>query len=378
MNSAEHPQSPHSPAAPRADSRVAQRADSRLARRGGAVELLRVPAALFGAAATLRRALYDAAALPIHRLEVPVVCVGNLSTGGTGKTPMCALVADRLARRGLLPGILSRGYGSSHGPNDEALLLERLLPGVPHVQDRDRVAGGRRLVERGCGSIVLDDGFQHRRLHRDLDLVLVDATRPWGLPAPIAGAAPVRALLPRGLLREPPSSLARASAIVLTRVSQASAADLERLEREIERFAPGKPILRADHRPARLRDESGGVHALEALSGREVDLASGIGNPESFERSVRALGAHVRTHRVFPDHHQYVAGDLAALGADRRALVVTAKDAVKLTEGGARFLALEIDLVLTSGEAVLEALLDSLAPGTKSIEREALRAGMHG
>ena len=342
------------------------------------VEFLRVPAALFGAAVTLRRALYDAGVLSAHRLGVPVVCVGNLSTGGTGKTPMCALVAERLARRGLRPGILSRGYGASHGPNDEALLLERLLPGVPHVQDRDRVHGGRLLVEQGCGSIVLDDGFQHRRLHRDLDLVLVDATRPWGLPAPSRGGAPVRALLPRGLLREPPSSLARAAAIVLTRVSQAEAGDLERLEREIERFAPGKPILRADHRPARLRDESGSVHALDSLAGREVDLASGIGNPESFERSVRALGARVRTHRVFPDHHGYIAGDLANLGVDRRALVFTAKDAVKLTSAGTRFLALEVDLVLTSGEAVLEALLDSLAPGTNSLEREALRAGMHG
>jgi tetraacyldisaccharide 4'-kinase len=354
------------------------RADSRLARRGGAVELLRVPAAIFAAAATLRRSLYDARALPIHRLGVPVVCVGNLTTGGTGKTPMCALVAERLSRRGLLPGILSRGYGASHGPNDEALLLARLLPGVPHVQDRDRVAGGRRLVERGCGSIVLDDGFQHRRLHRDLDLVLLDATRPWGLPAPNEGGSPVRALLPRGLLREPPSSLRRADAVVLTRVSQAQAPDLERLEREIERFAPGKPVLRADHRPARLRDESGQVHELASLSGREVDLASGIGNPESFERSVEALGARVRTHRVFPDHHSYAAGDLASLGADRRALVVTAKDAVKLAGGGAKFLALEIDLVLTSGEAVLEALLDSLAPGARTVEREALRAGMHG
>lgn len=370
MNPAEHPH--------RADSNIASRADSRLARRGGAIELLRVPAALFGAAATLRRALYDAAVLPIHRLDVPVVCVGNLSTGGTGKTPMCALVVDRLAQRGLRPGLLSRGYGTSHGPNDEALLLERLLPGVPHVQDADRVRGGRALVERGCGSIVLDDGFQHRRLRRDLDLVLVDATRPWGLPAPIAGAEPVRALLPRGLLREPPSSLSRADAIVLTRASQASAADLERLELEIGRFAPGKPVLRADHRPARLRDESGGVHALASLAGREVDLASGIGNPESFERTVRSLAALVRTHRVFPDHHAFVAGDLAGLGENRRALVVTAKDAVKIAPLRATFWALEIDLALTSGEAVLDALLDSLAPGAQAVEREALRAGMHG
>ena len=370
MNPAEHSQRTHAGPAPRADSR--------LAHRGGAVELLRLPAALFGAAATLRRALYDASVLPVHKVDVPVVCVGNLSTGGTGKTPMCALVADRLARRGLRPGLLSRGYGTSHGPNDEALLLERLLPGVPHVQDPDRVRGARELVDRGCGSIVLDDGFQHRRLHRDLDLVLVDATRPWGLPSPPEGGPPVRALLPRGLLREPPSSLSRADAIVLTRTAQADAAALERLELEIARFAPGRPVLRADHRAARLLDESGASHRLESLAGREVDLASGIGNPESFEKSVRALGARVRTHRAFPDHHAFEPGDLSGLGAEGRPLVVTSKDAVKLAAQRAKFLVLEIDLVLLSGEPVLEALLDSLAPGAQAVERAALRAGMHG
>ena len=341
------------------------RADSRLARRGGAIELLRLPAALFGAAATLRRAAYDARILPVRRLEVPVVCVGNLSTGGTGKTPMCALVVQRLAARGLRPGLLSRGYRSAPGGrNDEALLLERLLPGVPHVQDKDRVRGGRALVDQGCRSIVLDDGFQHRRLHRDLDLVLVDATRPWGLPAPAEGGEPLAALLPRGLLREPASSLARADLIVLTRASQAAAAELAGLEEEIARCAPGKPVLRADHRPARLVDERGGERALGSLAGMEVDLASGIGNPESFERSVRSLGAHVRVHRTFPDHHAFVAADLtglAGLGQDGRALVVTAKDAVKLAPLGARFLALEVELVIVAGDAVLDAHLDALA-----------------
>jgi tetraacyldisaccharide 4'-kinase len=342
----------------------APRPDLRLARRGGAIEALRLPAALFGVAARARRAAYDAGILPVHRLGVPVVCVGNLSTGGTGKTPMCALVAKRLAERGMRPGLLSRGYGSAPGsnaPNDEARLLERLLPDVPHVQDADRVRGGRALVERGCRSIVLDDGFQHRRLHRDLDLVLVDATRPWGLPATGTGEAPVRALLPRGLLREPPSSLTRADAIVLTRVPQASAVELEILERDMARFAPGKPVLRAEHRPVRLLDERGGEHALTALAGRDVDLASGIGNPEAFERTVRDLGARVKTHRAFADHHLYAAADLRGLGEAGRALVVTAKDAVKLAPLGVAFLALEVELAIVAGDAVLEALLDALA-----------------
>jgi tetraacyldisaccharide 4'-kinase len=343
--------------------RPEDRTEIRLARRGGPVELLRVPAALFGAAALFRRSAYDSGLFQAQHLSVPVVSVGNLSTGGTGKTPMCAWIAGELARRGLAPGVLSRGYRAGpDGRNDEARLLESLLPGVPQVQDKDRVRGGRALVERGCRSIVLDDGFQHRRLHRDLDLVLVDATRPWGLPAPAGGGEAVRALLPRGLLREPPTSLARAHAIILTRVSQAEARGLEVLEREVERVAPGIPVLRSDHRPVRLRDESGRASDLDSLRGREVDLVSGIGNPEAFERTVRSLGAVVRTHRAFEDHHLYAPGDLDGVGAGRP-LVSTAKDAGKLAAIGAKFVALEVAISFESGAHVLEALLDALQAG---------------
>jgi tetraacyldisaccharide 4'-kinase len=340
----------------------------RLARRGGAVELLRVPAALFGAAALLRRVAYDSGLLRAHRLAVPVVSVGNLSTGGTGKTPMCAWLASELGRRGLAPGLLSRGYRSgADGANDEARLLAALLPGVPHVQDKDRVRGGAKLVELGCRAIVLDDGFQHRRLHRDLDLVLVDATRAWGLPAPENGGAPVRALLPRGLLREPPSSLARADAIVLTRVSQVSSAAVEDLSRELERCAPGIPILRADHRPIRFAEHVGGDRgralSLDAFADRDVDLVSGIGNPEAFERTVRSLGARVRAHRAFEDHHDYLPADLDGLGTGR-VLLTTAKDAGKLAAIRASFVALEVEIAFASGANVLEALLDALQAGT--------------
>jgi tetraacyldisaccharide 4'-kinase len=358
------------------------RLEARLAERGGAVELLRVPAALFGAAALARRAAYDLGLLPVHRLDVPVVSVGNLTAGGTGKTPMCAWIVAELERRGLRPGLLSRGYrAAADGRNEEARLLERLLPGTPHVQSPDRVRGGRELVRRGCLSLVLDDGFQHRRLARDLDLVLVDATQPFGLAPPANGGAPVRALLPRGLLREPPSSLARAHAIVITRASQAEAAEageVDRLERELDAIAPGVPRIRADHEPEGLRDERGRFQALASLEGREVDLLSGIGNPRAFEASVRELGARIGEHRAFPDHHAYAHGDLAGLGADGRALVTTAKDAPKLADLGASFLVLDISLRIRSGAGVLEALLDALPPAEASRERAALRAGMHG
>jgi tetraacyldisaccharide 4'-kinase len=164
-------------------------------------------------------------------------------------------------------------------------------------------------------------------------------------------------------LREPPSSLARADAIVITRTEQVSAREVADLERAIERCAPGRPLLRARHATRRLRDEHARAAPVEALAGREVDLVSAIGNPEAFEASVRATGAIVRAHRMYPDHHAYRREDLDDLGSSARTarpLVTTAKDAVKLAPLGIAFLALEIELEIVEGRPVLEALLDAL------------------
>lgn len=359
-------------------SRRSLRTEDRLAGRGGALELLRVPAALFGAIVRLRRAAYDRGLAPRTRVTVPVVSVGNLSTGGTGKTPFCAWTVHELARRGFAPGLLSRGYRSVGAElNDEGQLLARLCPGVPHVQDKSRSRGARQLVERGVDAIVLDDGFQHRQLARDLDLVLVDATRPWGLAAR-GGEAPVRALLPRGLLREPPSSLRRADAIVITRCKQVDARALESLERELEACAPGKPIVRSTHRARAWRDERGRETPLDALRGREVELVSALGHPAAFEASVRATGAIVRSHRVLPDHHAYAASDLAGLATNGRILVTSAKDGVKLAALGITFQSLEIELELLTGAHILAALFDALPHASHSTARSIAHAGLRG
>ena len=343
------------------------------------MELLRLPALVYAAAAGLRGRLYDRGLLPVARLDVPVVCLGNLSAGGTGKTPAVVWVARRLADRGLTPGILSRGYGGGGGEGDEVRLLNELLGDVPLEQDPDRVAGGRRLVQRGVDAIVMDDGFQHRRLHRDLDLVLVDASRPWGLPATDEGQEPVRAHLPRGLLREGPAALGRAHAILITRSDQVSAETLQRLEARLEDDAPGCPQCRAEHRPVGLRSPaSAGSERLlpSALRGREVDLVSGIGNPDAFEATVRGLGATVVEHRRFADHHPFRPGDLEGLGRGRWT-VTTAKDAARLGEVGDLYV-LDVELALTSGAPVLEALLDALPAGRARRERASLHEGLHG
>ena len=340
------------------------------------MELLRAPALLFAGASRLRGWLYDRRVLRIQSLDTPVVSVGNLTAGGTGKTPMVAWLVRAFLADGLRPGILSRGYGSSGAegePNDEARLLAREFPDVPHVQDRDRVAGGERLQALGVDVIVLDDGFQHRRLHRDLDVVLVDATRPWGLPS-VAGREALRAFLPRGLLREGPAALRRADLVVITRADAADAEDLAGLRAEIGHAV----ILTAAHRPRGLRTLAGETRALADLDRACVDLVSGIGNPAAFEATVRTLGAQVGVHRALPDHHAFSASDLAGLEGT---LVVTAKDAPKLqglVEDPDRVLVLDITLELLGGEALLRERLAALPEGIRRRERRTLHEGLHG
>ncbi|MGL5095555.1 MAG: tetraacyldisaccharide 4'-kinase, partial [Planctomycetia bacterium] len=197
----------------------------------------------YGAVVALRNAGYDAGRLKIHRAAVPVVSVGNLTVGGTGKTPFVEYLADWFHGRGLRAAILSRGYGSTGGPNDEALLLEENLPDVPHLQGKNRsTLADAAVVELESQVLLLDDGFQHRRLHRDLDVVLLDATDPWG------GGG----LLPGGLLREPARSLRRADVVVLTRCDQVDAARRDAVWAVVGRQAPKAVTVEASFRPRDL------------------------------------------------------------------------------------------------------------------------------
>jgi len=367
-----------------------RRHDGLLAERGGWPEVLWIPALLFGAIARLRSMMYARRVRPVFEVGAPVVSVGNLAAGGTGKTPMIAWLAERLRERGLRAGIVSRGYGAEErggvqAPNDEARMLAEMLPDVPHVQDRDRVRAATQLVDRGLDVILMDDGFQHRRLARDVDLVLIDSLRPFGLPAPANGGLPVEAPIPRGLMREPLSALGRASAVVLTRVDAVDEATLERLERRIERAAPGMPVLQARHAPVAYReagDPDRTRHPLHQLEGLEVDLVSGIGNPGAFEATARGLGVRVHSHRRFPDHHSFAPGDLDGLGVER-AVLTTAKDAARLdglpeVDAPGRLLILEVELNVSRGRPILDALLDTLPPTQRARERASIHEGLHG
>ena len=281
----------------------------------------------YGIAVRLRNLGYDRGWLRTHRVPTPVVSVGNLTVGGTGKTPFVEHVAGYYRRRDVRVAVLSRGYGAESGPNDEALVLEENLPDVPHLQGKDRVALAQAAIEElESELLVLDDGFQHRRLFRDLDFVLIDATQPWGHGR----------LLPRGLLREPKSGLRRAHLVALTRCDQVGEADKARLRQEVARLAPGVPVIETTHRPVGLVNADGETAPLEALRGRPVAAFCGVGNPESFRRTLTDCGADVRAFRVYPDHHAYTRADVDELRDLARRLpadchvVVTQKDLVKL------------------------------------------------
>ncbi len=322
----------------------------------------------YGLAMRARNALFDRGWKRIVRAPVPVVSVGNLTLGGTGKTPCVESVAARLRDRGLRPAILSRGYGAEHHRNDEAMVLEENLPDVPHLQGADRAALALAAVEElDADALVLDDGFQHRRLARDLDLVLLDAT------APLAREA----IFPRGTLREPIGGLKRAHALILTRCDLAP--DVEEQAAWLAKRFPDKPVMRAIHAPTELVGAGGIGEPLDGLAGAPVAAFCGLGNPDAFHATLAKLGATVLDFRVFPDHHAYTREDVADLNRWAASLpadaivVATQKDWVKLRLddlGGRKFRALRIGFRMIAGEAELDRLLDGVFPAAGAVHQE--------
>ena len=296
------------------------------------------------------------------RVPIPVISIGNLTLGGTGKTPAVEFFARYLRSLDRRVAILSRGYGSESGPNDEALLLEENLPDVPHLQGRDRVAlANTALEELESEVLVLDDGFQHRRLHRDFDIVLIDATRDIF----------DEYLFPRGLLREPVFNLKRAHAAILTRCDQASPESVRRQLAELGRRFPQLLLVTARHVAVELLREGHEPGELDSLRGRPVIAFCGIGNPGAFRRTLADLGATVLDFKTFDDHHAYARDDVESLRAWAATfpagtlVLTTQKDWVKLRTpdlAGRPLLAVRVGLAFDSGLSELLARLDSILP----------------
>ena len=321
---------------------------------------------LYGRVMNARNAMYDRGSFRAHSLGARTISVGNITTGGTGKTPVVALVAEMLADAGEVPCILTRGYGrrdpgkrvlvsngtevlatASEGGDEPVELAEKLRGKAAVIADADRVGAAEwARAMLGVTAFILDDGFQHRRASRDLDIVCVDATDPFG------GGE----LLPAGRLREPIEGLGRADAIILTR---SDLAESDGAESRIREAAHGVPVFKAQTRLRRFSGCSGeGVRE----PGRSYVFCA-IGNPTAFETQLRNEGLEIAGFRPYRDHHRYTQRDVDVLVQEARSLaadnlVTTAKDAVKL-EG------LQIPLPCLVAEADVE--IDDAAAFRKMI-----------
>ncbi len=359
--------------------------------------LLRGLSGVYGRAVALRLWLFRERYIHDHHLGVPVVSIGNLTVGGTGKTPVVEMLAKALRDRGRRVAILSRGYKSkrqsrtpllrragaalglmprpqpppprvvsdfeqvritdSYVAGDEPLMLAMNCPGVPVIVDRDRVNGGSYAIrELGADVLLLDDGLQYLRLKHRHDVVLVDRTAPWGTGH----------LLPRGTLREPPRNLKRASYIFLTK----SDGDSEEITAELRRHNKVADIIECRHRPLHLQNiHSGEIIPLSELRGKYVGAVSGIAVPQSFENLLRKLGAKVDVYQRFTDHHRFKEREIhqfieRCIRRDTHYIITTEKDFVRLPPmpvPDVPFCFLRVEIEILRGREVFEKMVNLIA-----------------
>ena len=339
-------------------------------RRGGSAALwralFRAVSIPYGAAVAVHRRLYDFNLKKIRRLPVPVVSVGNMTLGGTGKTPLIARMVRILREEGATPALLSRGYGTKTSEqsagrftcrNDEAAEMAVYFPDLPHYLSPNRFEAGKALLRDfpDTSVLLLDDGFQHRKLARCLDIVLLDALEPFGMDR----------LFPSGTLREPLDGLARADLILLSRADFLAPEEREKIRRRVERCAPKAVWGEICHQWTGFRRFQNGSFLFEPFSSEDERCAEtvflpfcGLGNPAGFFRMLAEKKPRQAAPIEFPDHYCYNDTDfscLAALACDQKAslLLCTMKDLVKIRRsnlGGVPLAAAEIGIRFLSGE----------------------------
>ncbi len=290
-----------------------------------------------------------------HKAGVPVVSIGNITLGGTGKTPFTIYVADYITHRGKKCAVLTRGYG-----NDEYKQIRDTLQDVKVFVSQDRVKSAEAAYGAGNEIIVMDDGFQHRRLKRDLEIVLLDGRRPFGNGK----------LFPRGILREPLTALKRADIFVITKVDNIDSSEREKLIGELEKLAPEVPIITARHKAAFLKDVTGAIYSVDSIKGLNACLVSGIVDPKYFAKAIKDLDAHIGLEISYGDHHQYSQKDIINIykeASNRKCerIIVTEKDYVKLRELDLssiedKLFVLNISIEIESGKEKLVAGLNSI------------------
>jgi tetraacyldisaccharide 4'-kinase len=293
-----------------------------------------------------------------HKVSAPVISVGNITLGGTGKTPFTIMLANYFCEAGKKPAVLIRGYGS-----DEKKMLRDELPDVPIFVGQDRVRSAGRAIADGRDILLLDDGFQHRRIMRDLDILMLDG----------GSLLDEMFLFPRGTLREPLTSLERADILVISKADKLDKGQKEEVIRKLNIVAPGKPVITACHKPVFLNDVTGAVYPVENLGSQNVCIVSGIADPEYFSFLVRKNGATVALKLDYSDHHDYSQKDIdrihaAAGGGDIDSIVTTKKDYVKmrlldLSRIEEKLFILDIEMEIIEGKEALVGRLNSIVSG---------------
>lgn len=340
---------------------------------------LRVASGGYSIVIALRNYLYSKEWLKIKKADAMVISVGNITTGGTGKTPLVIWLCKNLQQEKIPCAILTRGYKTQtkgQGTRDdrretkidEPAILSEMCPQAQVIINPDRAAGAKEAVNRfGAKLLIMDDGFQHRRLARDIDIITIDATRPFGYDR----------LLPAGLLREPANSLKRADAVIVTRSNQVSESRLNKIEAKIQKVKQDMIIARAVHSPVCAKTTDGKEISIERLKGKKIFAFCGIGNPDAFINTIGELGAKIVGSKIYDDHYQYADKDIANICGEATNLkadliLTTQKDFSRLPIEKLRtdipFVYLAIELKIISGEDAITRLIKNVLAG-KMVEK---------
>ncbi len=332
---------------------------------------LAAPALIYSTIVWLRNFLYSKGWLKIYRANARVFSIGNITTGGTGKTPLVIWLCRFLQRKQIQCAVLTRGY-KTYAENrasrtDEPAILTESCPDAKIIVNPDRVEAAAEAVnEFGAKVLIMDDGFQHRRLHRDLDIVTIDATQPFGYSR----------VLPAGLLREPVASLKRADAVVITRCDQTAESELSELEEKLRLVNPNMTIARSIHAAVCIKYMDSCLRrndSIEELRNKKIFAFCGIGNPNAFLNTITELGANLVGSGIYNDHYHYTDSDIddihgQANGLEADLILTTQKDWTRTAlltsvKKDIPFACLVIELKFISGEDKITHLIEYASAG---------------
>jgi tetraacyldisaccharide 4'-kinase len=332
--------------------------------------ILNVTAWIYTAVIQLRDLFYSKGWRKTHRVNAAVISIGNITTGGTGKTPLVIWLYNTINQKSKIKNqkcgvaILTRGYKATQNFTDEPAILTQSCPQAKLIINPDRVQGAIEAIDMfNAKVLVMDDGFQHRRLARDLDIVTIDALQPFGYGR----------TLPAGLLREPLSALKRADAAIITRCNQVDEAELVTIEEKLKQTNPNIAIARTIHAPVCVRYPDDREISIEELKSKNVFAFCGIGNPHAFLNTIKSLGANLIGTKIYNDHYSYTNENLADICERAKQLyadliLTTQKDWTKITLSsltlmGIPFAYLEIELQFIRGEDKIRQLIEKALAG---------------